>query len=180
MAPITTATTKAARSFLSLGSEHRYLRPDLRRHHACEYLDRPQQGHGRGDTAAIFALAISEDGKAIGTIEIEGAPIQTPAGGEVIDYRHKEEFGEDIMYEAGQTIGTGDAVIDSPITKLSPRARSSRLPRRSNPRRSQARPSPRVPSPRARRRPRPLQLQPREPKPPARSRQPAIPPAQPS
>ena len=67
-----------------------------------------------GDTAAIFALAISEDGKAIGTIEIEGAIIQTPVGGKVIDYRHKEEFGEDIMYEAGQTIGTGDATIDSP------------------------------------------------------------------
>ena len=39
-----------------------------------------------GDTAAIFALAISADGKAIGTIEIEGAIIQTPAGGKIIDY----------------------------------------------------------------------------------------------
>lgn len=67
-----------------------------------------------GDTAAIFALAISEDGKAIGTIEIEGAIIQTPVGGKVIDYRHKEGFGEDIMYEAGQTIGTGDSTVDSP------------------------------------------------------------------
>lgn len=67
-----------------------------------------------GDTAAIFALAISEDGKAIGTIEIEGAIIQTPVGGKVIDYRHKEELGEDIMYEAGQTIGTGDSTVDSP------------------------------------------------------------------
>lgn len=67
-----------------------------------------------GDTAAIFALAISEDGKAIGTIEIEGAIIQTPVSGKVIDYRHKEEFGEDIMYEAGQTIGTGDSTVDSP------------------------------------------------------------------
>lgn len=67
-----------------------------------------------GDTAAIFALTISEDGKAIGTIEIEGAIIQTPVGGKVIDYRHKEEFGEDIMYEAGQTIGTGDSTVDSP------------------------------------------------------------------
>ena len=70
-----------------------------------------------GDTAAIFALAISKDGKAIGTIEIEGTIIQTPVGGEVIDYRHKEEFGEGIMYEAGQTIGTGDAVIDSPYNE---------------------------------------------------------------
>ena len=67
-----------------------------------------------GDTAAIFALAISEDGKAIGTIEIEGAPIQTPAGGKIINYRHEEEYGPSISYEAGQTIGTGDATIDSP------------------------------------------------------------------
>lgn len=66
-----------------------------------------------GDTAAIFALAISEDGKAIGTIEIEGAPIQTPAGGKIINYRYEEEYGPSISYEAGQTIGTGDAVIDS-------------------------------------------------------------------
>ena len=67
-----------------------------------------------GDTAAIFALAISEDGKAIGTIEIEGAPIQTPAGGKIINYRYEEEYGPSISYEAGQTIGTGDATIDSP------------------------------------------------------------------
>lgn len=67
-----------------------------------------------GDTATIFALAISEDGKAIGTIEIEGAPIQTPAGGKIINYRYEEEFGPSISYEAGQTIGTGDATIDSP------------------------------------------------------------------
>lgn len=67
-----------------------------------------------GDTAAIFALAISEDDKAIGTIEIEGAPIQTPAGGKIINYRYEEEYGLSISYEAGQTIGTGDAVIDSP------------------------------------------------------------------
>ena len=67
-----------------------------------------------GDTAAIFALAISEDGKAIGTIKIEGAPIQAPAGGKIINYRYEEEYGSSISYEAGQTIGTGDAVIDSP------------------------------------------------------------------
>lgn len=67
-----------------------------------------------GETAAIFALAISEDGKAIGTIEIEGAPIQTPAGGKIINYRYEEEYGPSISYEAGQTIGTGDATIDSP------------------------------------------------------------------
>ena len=67
-----------------------------------------------GDTAAIFALAMSEDGKAIGTIEIKNATIQTPAGGKVIDYRNKEELSDGISYEAGQTIGTGDATIDSP------------------------------------------------------------------
>ena len=67
-----------------------------------------------GDTAAIFALAMSEDGKAIGTIEIKDAIIQTPAGGKVIYYRNKEELSDGIVYEAGQTIGTGDATIDSP------------------------------------------------------------------
>ena len=68
----------------------------------------------KGDTAAIFALAMSADGKAIGTIEIKDAIIQTPAGGKVIDYRNKEELSDGIVYEAGQTIGTGDATIDSP------------------------------------------------------------------
>ena len=67
-----------------------------------------------GDTAAIFALAMSADGKAIGTIEIEGATILTPEGGKVIDYRNKEELSDGVVYEAGQTIGTGDATIDSP------------------------------------------------------------------
>lgn len=67
-----------------------------------------------GDTAAIFALAMSADGKAIGTIEIEGASILTPEGGKVIDYRHKEELSDGTAYEAGQAVGTGDAVIDSP------------------------------------------------------------------
>ena len=70
-----------------------------------------------GDTAAIFALAMSADGKAIGTVEIEGATIQTPEGGKVIDYRNKEELSDGIVYEAGQTIGTGDAVIDSPYNE---------------------------------------------------------------
>ena len=70
-----------------------------------------------GDTAAIFALAISEDGKAIGTIEIEGAPIQTPAGGKIINYYNEEEYGPSISYETGQTIGTGDTTIDSPYNE---------------------------------------------------------------
>ena len=67
-----------------------------------------------GDTAAIFALAMSADGKAIGTIEIKDAIIQTPEGGKVIDYRNKEELSNGDIYEAGQTIGTGDATIHSP------------------------------------------------------------------
>lgn len=66
-----------------------------------------------GDTAAIFARAMSADGKAIGTIKIENAAIQTPEGGKVIDYR-KLRNG---IYEAGQAIGTGDAVIDSPYNE---------------------------------------------------------------
>ena len=71
----------------------------------------------KGDTAAIFALALSADGKAIGTIEIKDAIIQTPAGGKVIDYRNKEELSDGIVYEAGQPSGTGDAVIDSPYNE---------------------------------------------------------------
>lgn len=62
-----------------------------------------------GDTAAIFARAMSADGKTIGTIKIENAAIQTPEGGKVIDYRKLR----DGIYEAGQAIGTGDATIDS-------------------------------------------------------------------
>ena len=62
-----------------------------------------------GDTAAIFARAISADGKTIGTIKIENATIQTPEGGKVIGYRKLR----DDIYEAGQAIGTGDATVDS-------------------------------------------------------------------
>lgn len=62
-----------------------------------------------GDTAAIFARAMSADGKTIGTIKIENAAIQTPEGGKVIDYRKLC----DGIYEAGQAIGTGDATVDS-------------------------------------------------------------------
>ena len=67
-----------------------------------------------GDTAAIFALTTSEDGKAIGTIEIEGASILTPEGGKIIDYSNREALDDGIVYDMGQTIGTGDATIDSP------------------------------------------------------------------
>ena len=66
-----------------------------------------------GDTAAIFARAMSADGKTIGTIKIKNAAIQTPEGGKVIDYRKLR----DGIYEAGQAIGTGDAVIDSPYNE---------------------------------------------------------------
>ena len=70
-----------------------------------------------GDTAAIFARAMSADGKTIGTIKIENAAIQTPEGGKVIDYRSKEELHDGIVYEAGQTIGMGDVTIDSPYNE---------------------------------------------------------------
>ncbi len=63
----------------------------------------------KGDTAAIFARAMSADGKTIGTIKIENAAIQTPEGGKVIDYRKLH----DGIYEAGQAIGAGDATVDS-------------------------------------------------------------------
>ena len=62
-----------------------------------------------GDTAAIFARAMSADGKTIGTIKIENTAIQTPEGGKVIDYRKLR----DGIYEAGQAIGTGDVTVDS-------------------------------------------------------------------
>lgn len=62
-----------------------------------------------GDTAAIFARAMSADGKTIGTIKIENAAIQTPTGGKIIGYRKLR----DGIYEAGQAIGTGDATVDS-------------------------------------------------------------------
>ena len=62
-----------------------------------------------GNTAAIFARAMSADGKTIGTIKIENAAIQTSEGGKVIDYRKLR----DGIYEAGQAIGTGDATVDS-------------------------------------------------------------------
>ena len=62
-----------------------------------------------GDTAAIFARAMSADGKTIGTIKIENAAIQTPEDGKVIDYRKLR----DGICEAGQAIGTGDATVDS-------------------------------------------------------------------
>ena len=62
-----------------------------------------------GNTAAIFARAMSADGKTVGTIKIENAAIQTPEGGKVIDYRKLR----DGIYEAGQAIGTGDATVDS-------------------------------------------------------------------
>ena len=70
-----------------------------------------------GDTAAIFALATSEDGKAIGTIKIEGAAVQTPTGGKIIDYSNREALDDGIVYDMGQTIGTGDAVINSPYNE---------------------------------------------------------------
>ena len=71
----------------------------------------------RGMNLGIFAQTYEGITPATGTIEIEGAIIQTPAGGKIIDYRYEEEYSRGISYEAGQTIGTGDAVVDSPYNE---------------------------------------------------------------
>ena len=110
-----------------------------------------------GDTAAIFALAMSADGKAIGTIEIKDAIIQTPAGGKVIDYRNKEELSDGIVYEAGQTIGTGDATIDSPYDAAVAKSTVIVPPEETKPEEKHGK------------------TKPREPRPSASSRQPATP-----
>lgn len=133
-----------------------------------------------GDTAAIFARAMSADGKTIGTIKIENAAIQTPEGGKVIDYR-KLRNG---IYEAGQAIGTGDAVIDfyNEAVAKSMVIAPPEVAKPEDPKPDETKPaeSSRTPSPRAQRRPRPLRLQPRRPRPPACSRQPATPRVRPS
>ncbi len=82
-----------------------------------------------GDTAAIFARAMSADGKTIGTIKIENAAIQTPEGGKVIDYRKLR----DGIYEAGQAIGTGDATIDSLYIKAVAKSTTIAPPEVANP-----------------------------------------------
>lgn len=82
-----------------------------------------------GDTAAIFARAMSADGKTIGTIKIENAAIQTPEGGKVIDYRELR----DGIYEAGQAIGTGDATVDSLYIKAVAKSTTIAPPEVANP-----------------------------------------------
>lgn len=82
-----------------------------------------------GDTAAIFARAMSADGKTIGTIKIENAAIQTPEGGKVIDYRKLR----DGIYEAGQAIGTGDATVDSLYIKAVAKSTTIAPPEVANP-----------------------------------------------
>lgn len=139
-----------------------------------------------GDTAAIFARAMSADGKTIGTIKIENAAIQTPEGGKVIDYRKLR----DGIYEAGQAIGTGDATVDSLYIKAV--AKSTTIappevakpedpkPDETKPAESKPAESKQNPKPEAQSRPRPLRLQPRKPRLPACSRQPATPRVRPS
>ena len=139
-----------------------------------------------GDTAAIFARAMSADGKTIGTIKIENAAIQTPEGGKVIDYRKLR----DGIYEAGQAIGKGDATVDSLYIKAVAKSTTIAPPEVAKPEDpSPTRPSPQKASPRspsrtprlrAQSRPRPLRLQPRKPRLPACSRQPATPRVRPS
>ena len=139
-----------------------------------------------GDTAAIFARAMSADGKTIGTIKIENAAIQTPEGGKIIDYRKLR----DGIYEAGQAIGTGDATVDSLYIKAV--AKSTTIappevakpedpkPDETKPAESKPAESKQNPKPEAQSRPRPLRLQPRKPRLPACSRQPATPRVRPS
>ena len=101
-----------------------------------------------GDTAAIFALAVSADGETIGTIEIEGAPIQTPTGGKIIGYRNKEELDDGIFYVVGQTIDTGDAVIDSPYNEAVAKSTVIAPPEEIKPEEKPGETKPEVPSPR--------------------------------
>ena len=91
---------------------------------------------------------MSADGKAIGTIEIKDAIIQTPAGGKVIDYRNKEELSDGIVYEAGQTIGTGDATIDSPYDAAVAKSTVIVPPEETKPEEKHGKTKPEVPSPR--------------------------------
>lgn len=138
-----------------------------------------------GDTAAIFARAMSADGKTIGTIKIENAAIQTPEGGKVIDYRKLR----DGIYEAGQATGTATPRSTPSISKrrqsttIAPpevAKRKNPSPTRPSPQKASPRSPSRTPSLRAQSRPRPLRLQPRKPRLPACSRQPATPRVRPS
>ena len=129
-----------------------------------------------GYTAAIFARAMSADGKTIGTIKIENAAIQTPEGGKVIDY-HKLRDG---IYEAGQAIGTGDATVDSLYIKAVAKSTTIAPPEVAKPEDPKPDETKQNPKPEAQSRPRPLRLQPRKPRLPACSRQPATPRVRPS
>ena len=129
---------------------------------------------------------MSADGKTIGTIKIENAAIQTPEGGKVIDYRKLR----DGIYEAGQAIGTGDAVIDSPYNEAVAKSMviappevakpEDPKPDETKPAESKPAESKQNPKPEAQSRPRPLRLQSRKPRLPACSRQPATPRVRPS
>lgn len=69
-----------------------------------------------GDTAAIFAVVTSKDGKEMGAIKIKDANILTPAGGKIVNYYATEIWDNGngnttTTHDSGQTIGTGDATI---------------------------------------------------------------------
>lgn len=69
-----------------------------------------------GDTAAIFAVVTSKDGKEMGAIKIKDANILTPAGGKIVNYYATETWDNGngnttTTHDSGQTIGTGDATI---------------------------------------------------------------------
>ena len=69
-----------------------------------------------GDTAAIFAVVTSKDGKEMGAIKIKDANILTPVGGKIVNYYATETWDNGngnttTTHDSGQTIGTGDATI---------------------------------------------------------------------
>ena len=119
---------------------------------------------------------MSADGKTIGTIKIENAAIQTPEDGKVIDYRKLR----DGICEAGQAIGTGDATVDSLYIKAVAKSTTIAPPEVAKPEDPKPDETKQNPKPEAQSRPRPLRLQPRKPRLPACSRQPATPRVRPS
>ena len=65
-----------------------------------------------GETAAILAIVASEDGSAMGTINLIDSIIETPGGGRVCDIRYVDDANDGATFLAGQTIGTAEDVIE--------------------------------------------------------------------
>ena len=124
------------------GSEHRYLRPDQRGHHARDYFRSSAARSLPKETRRRSSPRCHERGRQGNRLHrIEGSTILTPEGGKVVTIATKKELSNGDIYEAGQTIGTGDAVIDSPYNEAVAKSTVIVPPEESNPRRSQARPS---------------------------------------